>query len=115
MAIRIVTDSTCDIPFPVAQEFGISVVPVYINIGSQSFLDGIELSREEFYNKLPGYHTPPTTSAPGIGSFIEIYKRLSIEGANEIISIHTAGTLSNILNVAKLASKAMEAIKVGSR
>jgi DegV family protein with EDD domain len=112
MAIRIVTDSTCDLPVPVAQEFGISVIPVYINIGNQSYLDGIELSRAEFYDNLPGYHTPPTTTAPGIGSFIETYKRLAIEGASEIISIHAAGTLSNILNVSKLASQAMEAIRV---
>jgi DegV family protein with EDD domain len=112
MAIRIVTDSTSDLPVPVAQEFGISVIPVYINIGNRSYLDGIELSHAEFYDNLPGYRTPPTTSAPGIGSFIETYKRLAIEGASEIISIHAAGTLSNILNVSKLASQTMEAIKV---
>ena len=114
MAIRIVTDSTSDLPVPVAQELGISVIPVYINIGSQSYLDGIELSHAEFYDNLPGYRTPPTTSAPGIGSFIETYKRLAIEGASEIISIHAAGTLSNILNVSKLASQAMETIKVAA-
>ena len=96
---------TCDIPIPVAQEFGISVVPVYINIGGQSYLDGIELTRAEFYDNLPGYRTPPTTSAPGIGSFIETYKRLAIEGASEIISIHAAGTLTTIINTARRAAQ----------
>jgi DegV family protein with EDD domain len=112
MAIRIVTDSTSDLPVPVAQEYGITVIPVYINIGGQSYLDGIDLTRAEFYDNLPDYRTPPTTSAPGIGSFIETYKRLTMEGASEIISIHAAGTLSNILNVSKLASQAMESLKV---
>ena len=112
MAIRFVTDSTCDIPAPVAQEYGINVIPVYINIGSQSYLDGVDLTHAEFYDNLPGYRTPPSTSAPGLGSFLETYKRLALEGASEIISIHAAGTLSNILNVSKLAAQAMEALKV---
>jgi DegV family protein with EDD domain len=114
MTIRIVTDSTSDLPVPVAQDFGISVIPVYINIGNQSYLDGIDLSHAEFYDHLPGYRTPPTTAAPGIGSFLETYRQLALEGASEIISIHAAGTLSNILNVAKLASQRIESLRIAA-
>jgi DegV family protein with EDD domain len=112
MSIKIVTDSTSDLPTSIAQEYGITVIPVYINVAGHSYLDEVELTRTEFYDNLPDYKTPPTTSAPGIGSFIETYEHLATEGANEIISIHVAGTLSNILNVSKLASQAMEAVKV---
>jgi len=112
MSIKIVTDSTCDLPVSIAQEYDITVIPVYINVAGHSYLDEVELTRTEFYENLPDYKTPPTTSAPGIGSFIETYERLAAEGADEIISIHVAGTLSNILNVSKLASQAVKAVKV---
>ena len=112
MSIQIVTDSTCDLPESVRNEFAVTVVPVYINVNGQSYLDGIEMTRAEFYNNLPAYRTPPTTSAPGIGSFVETYTQLASRGASEIISIHAAGALSNIFNVAKLASEALENVKI---
>jgi len=77
MSIRIVTDSTCDIPGEAAAVQGISVIPCYINIGGTSYLDGVNLSREEFYQQLPSYPVNPTTSAPGIGTFVETYERLA--------------------------------------
>ena len=51
MTIKIITDSTCDLPASVIKELGITVIPLYINIGDQGFLDGIEISRNEFYTK----------------------------------------------------------------
>ena len=55
MPIRIVTDSACDIPQNLVKEYDITVVPLYINIGEKSLLDGVELSRDEFYTNLPNY------------------------------------------------------------
>jgi DegV family protein with EDD domain len=112
MSIKIVTDSTSDIPASFAQEYGITVIPVYINVVGQSFLDGIEISREEFYRNLASYKTPPTTSSPGIGSFIETYQQLRANGATDIISIHVASNFSNIFNVSKLAAQAIQSVKV---
>jgi DegV family protein with EDD domain len=112
MTIAIVTDSTCDLPASVAAEYGITVVPCYINIGQESYLDGIEMSRQEFYEKLPEFKSVPTTSAPGIGSFVHAYKALALQGAKAIISIHIAGKLSNIFNVAKLAAESFNEIPV---
>ncbi|MBA4386210.1 MAG: DegV family protein, partial [Anaerolinea sp.] len=87
MNIKIVTDSTCDLPTDVIEKYGITVVPAYINFTDGSYLDGVEISRKEFYERLPKYEIPPTTSAPAIGTFARAYKRLMDEGATNIISI----------------------------
>lgn len=110
MTIRIVTDSTCDIPPETADKYGIVVVPAYINIGDQSYLDGVELSRAEFYEQLPNYKTHPTTAAPASGSFAETYKRLAGEGATAVISIHVATSLSGVLNSARLGAEMVDEI-----
>lgn len=106
MSIRIVTDSACDVPEAVAAELGIAIVPVYINIGQESFLDGVQLSKEAFYRKFNEYTAPPTTAAPASGSFAEAYERLAAEGATEILSIHIASSLSNTYNAARLGAEA---------
>ncbi|MCJ7624849.1 MAG: DegV family protein, partial [Anaerolineaceae bacterium] len=73
MSIKIVTDSTCDLPQHVIQELGITVVPLYINIGDKGYLDGVEITRKDFYTNLPGYTVHPTTAAPGIETFTQVY------------------------------------------
>ena len=108
MTIKIVTDSTCDLPKEVIEKYDITVVPAYINFTDGSYLDGVEISRKEFYERLPKYETPPTTSAPAIGTFARAYKKLLDDGATNIISIHISSTLSGIYNVAVLAAEAME-------
>jgi DegV family protein with EDD domain len=112
MSIRIVTDSTCDLPDPVVAEHGITVVPLYINMDGESYLDGVDMSRDEFYTRLPDTNMPATTSAPGPGTFVDIYERLADEGATGIISIHISPTLSNVLNAATLAAEATAAVPV---
>ena len=72
MSIRIVTDSTCDLPETLVAEHGVSVVPLYINMGDQSYLDGVELTREQFYEQLPDYDPPPTTATPGPAQFRQV-------------------------------------------
>ncbi len=103
MPIRIVTDSTCDLPAALAEEYAIRVVPCFINLENQSYLDEVQLSRRQFYEKIPSLRSPPTTSSPGIGTFVEVYRRLAFEGASEILSIHVSGSLSNIPNIARMA------------
>jgi DegV family protein with EDD domain len=112
MTIRIVTDSTCDLPTAVAEQLQIIVVPAYVNIGDKSYLDGVDLTREQFYRELEGYPTPPTTAAPSSGAFSEIYKNLADEGATDIISIHVASKLSGILNAARLGAEDAEGARV---
>lgn len=103
MTIRIVTDSSSDLPANIVEQFGISVVPLYVNIGTDSYLDGVEMSRQEFYEGLPTFDVHPTTSVPGPGQFVEAYARLAAEGATEILSIHISSSLSAVTNSARLA------------
>jgi len=105
MTIRIVTDSTCDLPEEIVAEYGITVVPLYVNLGDESYLDGIELSRAEFYERLPDCDPPPTTAIPGPHIFIQAYERLAAEGATEILSIHISASLSGTVNSARMAAK----------
>jgi DegV family protein with EDD domain len=112
MTIRIVTDSTCDLPEATVAEYGITVVPLYINIGDQSYLDGVELSRQEFYKRLPDYETLPTTAAPGPEVFRQSYERLAGQGATGVLSIHISISLSAVVDVARLGAKETDAVPV---
>lgn len=112
MTIRIVTDSVCDIPKATSEAFGITVVPAYVNIGDESYLDGVDLSRRQFYEGLPHYSTAPMTAAPAPGAFTEVYDRLAAEGAGQILSIHVSSSLSGILNAARLGSEATDSVEV---
>ena len=106
MTVRIVTDSTADLPDSIVQALGINVVPLSVNLGNDSYLDGIDLKANEFYDKLTHSVSLPTTSQPTPAAFIEVYNALSSE-IDEIISIHISPKLSGTLNSALLARDAM--------
>lgn len=110
--IRIVTDSNCDLPEEVVSSHGITVVPLYINIGTDSYLDGVEMSRAAFYEGLPDFSAHPSTSAPSPGQFHEMYTRLAEEGATEILSIHISTSLSAVANSARLAAEEFRSVPV---
>ncbi len=112
MTIRVVTDSTCDLPLEIVNQYGISVVPVYIDIGSESYLDGVTITRQDFYAGLPDYDPFPKTAVPGPGQFSEIYTRLANEGATDILSIHISPSLSGVVNSARIAAETSKAAKV---
>ena len=104
MSVKIVTDSTADIPAELARELGIEVVPLKVRFGTQEFLDGVEMSSEEFYQRLVSGPDLPTTSQPSIGEFTEVYERLG-EGADGILSLHVSSKLSGTINSATQASE----------
>ncbi len=110
--IRIVTDSTCDLPQSVAAHLQITVLPLFINIGKEAYLDGVDMSRQTFYQKLPTFKPHPTTAAPGPDTFQQTYERLAMEGATEILSIHIAETLSATVNIARVAARQTTAVPV---
>jgi DegV family protein with EDD domain len=105
MKIGFVTDSTSDVPANLAEQYGIEVVPALININGKSYADGVGISREEFYTRLPGLKPPPTTSAPSVGSFQERYEKLLKAGTDSVLSIHPPNELSGIFNAARLAAQ----------
>lgn len=104
MKIALVTDSTADIPKNLRAKHQIEVVPITLHIDGQSYIDGVTLSREKFYAWMPTMQTPAKTASPSIGSFGERYEKLLSAGAEKVISIHVAATLSGIFNVAQLAA-----------
>ena len=112
MSIRIVTDSTCDLPQEIVDTYGITVVPLYINFGDQGYLDGVEISRQEFYQRLPDSDPLPTTATPGVDAFRQTYERLADEGASEILSIHISISLSATVDVARTAAKQTQKVPV---
>lgn len=105
MKIGFVTDSTADVPPEIAGRHGIEVVPVLVNILGKSYADGVEISREEFYTRLPTIKPLPTTSAPSVGSFQERYEKLLNNGAGCVLSFHPPNELSGTYNAARLAAQ----------
>lgn len=112
MTIRIVTDSNCDLPQAMTDKHAVTVVPFYINIGSKSYLDLVEMSRADFYEGLPHFEVQPMTSVPGPGTYVEVYERLAREGATEILSIHMSESLSAMVNSARLAAEQWSGVPV---
>ena len=112
MTVKIVTDSNCDLPADLVARYGITVVPLYINIGKKSYLDGVEMTHEQFYEGLPHFESHPTTSVPGPGVFVQMYEGLAKAGATEIISIHIGGALSAMMAVARLAAEEITSVPV---
>lgn len=112
MTIKIVTDSACDLPQELIEKFDITVVPLYINIGEESYLDQVDLSREDFYNNLSQYSPFPQTAAPGPGKFKILYDDLAQKGADEIISIHISRKLSSTIESARLGAEQCTSVPV---
>ncbi|MFC1924798.1 DegV family protein, partial [Chloroflexota bacterium] len=99
MTVKIVTDSTSDIPPQVAQELGITVVPLYVHFGTDVYRDGIDLSAAEFYQKLVASKSLATTSTISPGEFAQICDDLS-EQTDEILAIMISSKLSATCEVA---------------
>lgn len=108
MSVRIVTDSTCDLPADVIEQYGITVVPIYVNLENESYQDGVNLDREEFYQELESSKVFPSTASPSTESFMSAFSSLAQKGADAILSIHAASTISGVYNVAMLASRSVK-------
>ena len=102
--VRVVTDSTADIPPEIVAEYGITVVPAVVVMGEAQFLDGEGISRAEFYRRLPEMNPLPTTAAPSAGVFAEAY-RAALAEADAVVGIFLASTLSSIYQNARLAAE----------
>ena len=105
MKLGIVTDSTSDLPQYLIEQYELEVIPSILILDGQEFADGVGLSREDFYRRLPSFQTPPTTAAPSIGTFSACYDSLLSRGCDQILSIHAAGTLTTIINSARQAAQ----------
>jgi DegV family protein with EDD domain len=106
--IKIVTDSACDLPPDYYRAYGIHVVPINIQFGTETYRDGIDLDRAGFYRKVEETDTLPGTSQPSSGQFEKAYRRMMDEGAEDIISVHVTAKLSGTYQSAKLAAEMLQ-------
>ena len=109
--VRIVTDSSCDIPHEIAQSLDIVVVPMNIHFGTETFLEGVTMSTSEFYERLiRDAPNMPKTSQPSPGQFLETYRKAAKE-SQEIISVHVSSALSGTYNSALTAARQLNESK----
>ena len=111
--IALVTDSTCDLPESVVKDKNITVIPLNVHFGEETFLDGIDLQSNEFFEKLSTSEIHPQTSQPSVGRFVETYNDL-LKKHDSILSLHISSKLSATYNSALQAQKEIgnENIKV---
>jgi DegV family protein with EDD domain len=100
MTTRIITDSVSDIPPALARELGITVVPLLLGFGEQSFRDGVDMGADEFYAKLRACPEPPRTSVPAPASFAEAFDSATADGSTALaitLSAKLSGTFNSAL------------------
>ena len=109
----IVTDSTADLPRDLLDEHSITAVPLTVTIGARSFLDGVEITPDDFYSMAAASPDFPTTSQPSPALFAEAYERL-LRDHDEVLSIHISSRLSGTLASAEqaVAMVASDRVKV---
>jgi DegV family protein with EDD domain len=105
--VKVVTDSTSDIPRDVARDLNIEIVPAYIQWDGETLRDGIDIDADEFYRRLTTSTHLPTTSQPSPGDFEKVYQSLAVD-AEGIVSIHISSKLSGTYQSAFLAKQTME-------
>jgi DegV family protein with EDD domain len=102
--VAVVTDSASDLPPEAAGRHGIQVVPLVVTFGTESFKAGVDMSTDAFWQRMTAPDAPfPTTAASSPGEFQAVYERCFADGADAIVSIHVAGTLSGTIKSAEIA------------
>ncbi|MSQ11544.1 MAG: DegV family protein [Dehalococcoidia bacterium] len=107
MTVRVVTDSTGDLPHDVAAAAGLTVVPLNIHFGTETLRDGVDITPDAFYARLVASKRLPTTSQPSAGAFVEAYQRLARD-ADAIVSVHISAKLSGTYNSALQAVQLLD-------
>ena len=111
--VRIVTDSSCDLPQSVADELGIEIVPLTIRIDGTEYTDRTDLTPSEFWAKCAASPNLPETAAPAPGQFEAVYRRLAADGATSVVTINLSAALSATMQSAELAARSVaDTVKV---
>jgi DegV family protein with EDD domain len=100
VTVAVVTDSTADLPADLTEPRGIAVVPLTVHMDGKSYLDGVEITAAEFYERMAASSQMPTTSQPSPGQFEEVYRRL-LKDHDEVVSIHISEKLSGTVAAAQ--------------
>lgn len=103
--IRIVTDSSCDLPPALVDQYGLEVVPLTIRFGSDEYVDGRDLGPADFWRKLRSSDQLPETAAPSAGSFLQAFQNLFEGGATGVVALTLSGQLSGTYQSAVIAAE----------
>ncbi|MBA7687956.1 DegV domain-containing protein [subsurface metagenome] len=104
--VKIVTDSTIYLPPEVIARYDIRVVPIKVAFGTDVYSEGVDITNEEFYQRLAKSGTLPITSQPPVSDFIKVYTELAQEG-HPILSIHISSKISGTINSVTAARKSL--------
>ena len=110
MTVRIVTDSAADIPPQLASDKNVTVVPLTVRFGDDSYRSGVDLSADEFWQKLKTSTEAPATAAPSAGDFQTAFEDLIAKGATGIVSVHLSSKLSATYQSAVVAAQEISAV-----
>lgn len=102
MGIRIVVDSTSDLTDEIIEKYNIKMVPLTVNFENESFLDKVELSTKEFFDKLEAAEKLPTTTLVSPGTFVEVFSEILLEG-DQVLGLFIASELSGTYDSARMA------------
>jgi DegV family protein with EDD domain len=102
--VKVITDSTADMPPETLRRLGVTVVPLMVLMGEKNYRDGIDITSREFYQRLPQLSKLPTTSQPSPGNFIKAYEEATADGSS-VISLHLSAKLSGTYQNALVASQ----------
>ncbi len=111
MAIKIIVDSTSDIPADLIEKHGIEVVPLTVNFEDKCYLDKIEITSQEFFNKLAESEKLPTTSQASPGAFVEVFEK-ALEEGHEILGIFISTKFSGTCESARMAKDMVGSDKI---
>lgn len=109
--IKIVTDSGSGISPELARQYGISVIPLYVHFGNETFREGVDIQLPEFLARLKTAPQLPTTSQPSAGDFLQLYEPLVANGS-EVISIHLSSKLSGTVASACTAREMLPGARI---
>ncbi len=110
--IRLVTDSTCDLPAEWRSHLDVTVVPINIQFGTETYLEGVTIDESTFYRRVNELGMIPKTSQPAPGMLADIYRQLGQSG-DDVLSLHVTGKLSGTVNSAEQARKMVaDAVRV---
>ena len=104
-SVHIVTDSSCDLPDNLISEMNIKIVPLKIRFGDTEFVDRVELTTEQFWEKCQASDELPSTAAPSPGAFVEEFQNAASEGATGVVAILLSGELSATIEAAQQAAQ----------
>jgi len=106
MAIKVITDSTADLPPGLAKELGVTVMPLKVLFGQEVYTDGVDITNKEFYSKMAQYKGLPTTAQINPGEFIEEFQS-HIQKGDQVLGIFISAKLSGTYSSAVVAKETL--------